>query len=186
MHRFLFLVCLFLFLNLNIGQCQQDTLKKMHGFELSFGQSMLFISNSDVVNFHTQSAVVIPTSAMLFFIELRTHRKVRIPFFFNLPTESKQFVVKNQLVYEKASPTIGTGLEFKLFQLNIPGKSLLDMEIGPLASFGLDSNGKVWYAPVIATRLRIMKGETFIMYFGGSYAFGVNALGIFYGTGTAF
>lgn len=163
-----------------------DSLKKHSHFELSFGQSLLFISNSDIINIHKESAIVVPTSSMLFFVELRTDKFLRVPFFFNLPTESKQFLVNNQLVNEKASITCGTGLEFKLFRIKVDSKSFLDMEIGPLATVGFDKKAKIWYAPLIATRLRIIRGENFVMYLGGSYAFGVNAIGIFYGTGTVF
>lgn len=155
-------------------------------FELSFGQSVLFISNSDQLDLLKNSAIVIPTSSILFFVELRTLKKIRIPLFFNLPLGTKQFLINNQLMVENASSSYGAGLQFKIFKLKIHEKSAIEMELGPLASFGKDNKGNMWFAPLFASRLRVMKGENFVMYIGGSYAFGVNALGLLYGTGTIF
>ncbi len=157
---------------------------KMH-FELSFGQSLLFISNSDLVNLHNSNNIVLPTSSLLFFAELRPYKKIRIPVFFNLPTEAKPFLANGQLVYEKASPTIGSGAEFKLFEIKIDSKSKIETEIGPLLTVILDGH-KSQMVPLIAGRIKILRGENFIMYVGASYTFGVNTLGMFYGTGSVF
>ncbi len=165
---------------------ETDTTKNKLHFELSFGQSLLFISNSQQVNIRNQAAIVLPTSAILFFAEFRPKKIVRIPVFFNLATESKQFIVNGQIVNERASPTFGTGLEFKLFQIKIDAKSKLEFEVGPLASFIFDQNYNVRIAPLIAGRIRLMRGENFIMYLGGSYSLGISAAGLLYGTGTIF
>ncbi len=122
---------------------------------------------------------------MLFFSEFRTNRNLRIPVFFNLPTEAKPFLVNGLLVYEKASPSIGSGLEFKLFEIKIDARSKIEAEVGPLAAVILDGR-KSQVAPLIAGRIKIMRGENFIMYIGGSYTFGVNTLGMLYGTGSVF
>jgi hypothetical protein len=164
----------------------KDTTGEKALFELSFGQSMLFIANSKTVSIRNNNAVVIPTSAFLFFTELRPFRSFRIPIFFNLPTETKQFLVAGQLVNERASPTFGTGAEFMVFKTKIDSKSSLDFEVGPLASFLLDIHGVVKFAPVAAARLRLMRGHNFIMYMGTSYSIGINSWGILYGTGTVF
>ena len=171
---------------LQISAETKDTLKKNSHFELSFGQSLLFISNSKQINLRQESAVVVPTSSILFFIELRPQKVIRIPMFFNLPTETKQFLVNGQITNERASPTFGGGLEFKLFQIKIDERSKLDFEVGPLASFIFDKNNVIKVAPLVAGRLRIMRGENFVMYLGGSYSLGIDALGILYGTGTIF
>jgi hypothetical protein len=163
-----------------------DTTKKSQLFELSFGQSLLFISNSKLVDLHNKYALVMPTSAFLFFIELRPEKRLKFPLFFNLPTESKQFLVNNQLVYEKASLTCGGGIEYKLFQIKLDSRSKVEVEIGPLISFVSNNNNKIGAAPVIAGRLRITRGENFAMYIGTSYSFGVNTWGLLYGTGTIF
>ncbi|MFZ4799744.1 MAG: hypothetical protein ACOYMA_19785 [Bacteroidia bacterium] len=160
--------------------------KKNKNFEISFGQSVLFISNSDQIDLLTNSAVVLPTTSILFFVELRTLRKVRIPFFYNLPTGAKQFIINNSIVHEEASSSFGTGLQFKLFKINFDAKSTLEMEIGPMASFGIDKKSNMWFAPILATRMRVMKSENFVMYIGGTYAVGINSLGLLYGTGTVF
>jgi hypothetical protein len=166
---------------------EPDSLKKKRKhFELSFGQSVLFISSSKQIDIRNESAIVVPTSSVLFLVGLRPHKIVRIPIFFNLPTESKQFLINGQLVNEKASPTFGTGLQFKLFQIKIDSKSKIDFEAGPLASFIFDKGGNIRIAPVAAGRIRIMRGENFVMYFGTSYSIGINALGLLYGTGTIF
>jgi hypothetical protein len=117
-------------------------------------------------------------------VELRCDKKMRVPLFFNLPTATKQFLVNGVLTNESASPSIGTGLQFKLFQINLGTKSKIETEIGPLASVIIDKNLQL--APIIASRVKIMRGENFLMYIGMSYAFGVNTLGMFYGTGTVF
>jgi len=94
--------------------------------EFSFGQSMLFISNSKLINIRNQEAIVVPTSSMLFFVELRPQKRFRIPIFFNVPTESKQFLVNGQLVNERASPTFGVGVQLKCFQIKLDDKSKID------------------------------------------------------------
>lgn len=163
-----------------------DSLLKKTYFELSFGQSLLFISSSKQINLRNESAVIVPTNSILFFIELRPQKIIRFPTFFNLPTETKQFLVNGQLINERASPTFGAGVEFRVFQIKIDERSKLDFEIGPLASFIFDKNNVVKLAPIVAGRIRIMRGENFVMYFGGSYSFGIDALGVLYGTGTIF
>jgi len=177
---------LLLFFSSKIQGKENDTLKTNQLFELSLGQSMLFISNSKLVDLKNKEAVIIPTSAILFFAEFRPQKKFRLPVFFNLPTVSKEFLVNNQIVYERASPTFGFGFEYKLFQIKIDSKSRMDLEIGPLASFLIDNRNTVRVVPVIAGRIRIMRGENFVMYIGASYSVGIDSWGILYGTGTIF
>lgn len=187
MKKIIFLILISFILQINTVQAQKlDSLAKKLHFELSFGQSLLFISSSKQINLRNESAVIVPTNSILFFIELRPTKIVRFPTFFNLPTETKQFLVNGQLINERASPTFGAGVEFRLFQIKIDERSKLDFEIGPLASFIFDKNNVVKVAPIVAGRIRIMRGENFVMYFGGSYSFGIDALGILYGTGTIF
>ena len=124
--------------------------------------------------------------AILFSAEFRPDKYIRIPIFFNIATESKQFLVNEQLVNEKASPTLGIGVMIKAFQLKIDDKSKLEFEIGPLASVLFDTKNNMRIAPIIAGRIKILRGENFIMYVGTSYSFGINALGLLYGTGTSF
>jgi hypothetical protein len=185
--KFIILLC-FLFTGINniSGQELIKEKKKSKNFEVSFGQSVLFISNSDQIDLLTNSAVVLPTTSILFFVELRTLRKVRIPLFYNLPTGAKQFIINNTIVHEEASSSFGTGIQFRLFKINIDAKSTLEMEIGPMASFGIDKKSNMWFAPILATRVRVMKNENFVMYIGGTYAVGLNSLGLLYGTGTIF
>jgi len=163
-----------------------DSLLSNQHFELSFGQSILFISNSKQINIKTNSAIVIPTNAMLFFAEFRPQKKCHIPVFFNLATETKQFVVNGQLVNERASPTFGSGVTFRIFQAKIDSTSKIEFEAGPLASVLFNKNNKIRVAPIIAGRFRIMRGKNFVMYAGVSYSIGINALGLLYGTGTVF
>jgi hypothetical protein len=159
---------------------------KFRNFELSFGQSLLFISNSKQTNIIKNEAIVIPTSAILFSAEFRPDKLMRIPIFLNIATESKQFLVNGQLINERASPTLGIGIMFKAFQIKIDDKSKLEFELGPLASFLFDTKNSVRVAPILAGRIKILRGENFIMYIGTSYSFGINSLGLFYGTGTSF
>jgi hypothetical protein len=162
-----------------------DTVKSKFHFELSFGNSLLFISNSSVINIRSQKNIVVPTSSLLFFSELFSDRKLRLPVFFNLPTESKQFLVNGLPVYEKASPALGCGMVMRLFQLQIDPKSKIEAEAGPLLSVVIDGSNSL-LVPLVAGRIRVMRGGNFIMYIGGSYTFGVNTLGMLYGTGSVF
>jgi hypothetical protein len=169
-----------------VAQAKDSTKKKDPLFELSFGNTLLFIPDSKINSIHAQTSVVLPTSALLFFAEIRPTKIIRFPIFFNLPTESKQFIVDGQLVNEKANVTFGGGTEFRVFKVNVNEKTRLDLEIGPLASFIVDKHSVVRVAPIIAARLRLMKGENFVMYIGGSFSFGIDAAGLLYGTGTMF
>jgi hypothetical protein len=163
-----------------------DSAKKYNHFELSFGQNLLFIPYSRQAAILSQESIVIPTSAVLFFLEFRPHRVLRIPLFLNIATESKQFLVNSQIVNEKASPTIGTGLVFKVMQLEVDTKSRIEVEMGALGSIIYDNKNNVRAAPVAAMRLKICRGENFVMYLGGNYSFGIKAFGMMYGTGTFF
>lgn len=160
-------------------------LNKKH-FEFSIGQSLLFISHDQQTSFFKQSAIAVPTNAVLFFVEFRPDKKLRIPVFFNLPTETKQFLINYQVVYQRASPTLGSGIEYSLFSFGNDSLSSIDFEIGPLASLIFNKSNQVKIAPLIAGRFRIKRGKNFVMYVGVSYSFGINALGILYGTGTIF
>lgn len=174
----------FLFLSLSFWSQENDTIAS--NFELSFGQSTLFISNDQVAAIKNDFNVVIPTNSMVFFSEFRPFKRIKIPVVFNLPTESKQFVIDGKLVSEKASPTLATGAEFKLFDFNIPYDAQVEMDIGTLGSVIFRSNYQLAFAPLITNRIRIIKDKNFIMYLGGSYSVGVNTWGMFYGTGYIF
>lgn len=178
-------LCLIFLFRTIVGAQTDSTSVKSH-FELSFGHSLLFISNSKQVDIRNENAVVLPTSAILFFVEFRPERKLRIPTFLTLPTESKQFMVNGNLVNERASPTLGVGVGLKLFQIPIDQKSRIEFEVSPLASLLMSTNKKLKIAPVIAGRLRVRRGENFVMYLGASYSLGVNAAGLLYGTGSVF
>jgi len=96
-----------------------STKKNKHYFELSLGQSILFVSDSKLQDIQTEEAVIVPTNAKLFFAELRPDKKLRIPIFFNLPTESRQYIINGELVSKRASPTLGAGLQYRAFRLPI-------------------------------------------------------------------
>lgn len=163
-----------------------DTTKRGSHFELSFGQNLLFISNSQQNSLLAEEALVLPTSSVLFFAEFRPQRVLRIPVFFNLATESKQYIVAGEIVNQKANPTFGTGLVFKVMQYNFDPKSKIEIEMGPLASVIFDNKSRVRLAPIFAMRVKICRGENFVMYLGGNYSLGVKAFGLMYGTGTVF
>jgi hypothetical protein len=165
---------------------ESDSSKKHNHFELSFGQNLLFISDSKQIDIHDQAAVVVPTSSVLFFSEFRPQKVIRIPVFINLATESKQFIVDGQIINEKANPTFGAGITFRLVQMKFDDKSKIELETGPLASFIFYDKSKLRMVPVLAARLKICRGENFVMYLGCNYSFGIDAFGILYGTGTVF
>lgn len=155
-------------------------------FELSIGHSLLFISDSRVASIRKHQDVVVPTNAILLFVEFRPEKRMRIPVFANIPTETKKFIVDNQLVSERASPTFGAGVEFRLFTIAIGKKSRLEFEAGPLASFLLDEHNALRFAPVAAGRFRFLKNGDFVIYAGSSYSAGVDAFGLLLGTGYVF
>ena len=166
-----------------------DTIKKKKVkrlFELSLGQTILFISDSKLEEIKSKSAVSVPTNARLFFAEFRPVKRMKIPVFFNLPTQTKQFIVDGNLVSERASPTFGTGLQFRIFKFRLGEKSAIELEMGPLASFLLNENNVLRFAPVGAGRFRFIKNEDFVIYFGSSYSLGINSLGVLFGIGYVF
>ena len=97
------IISFFLFITALSAKCQEND-SIATSFELSFGQSTLFISNDQVATIKNDFNVVIPTNSMLFFAEFRPFKRIKIPIVFNLPTESKQFIIDGKLVSEKASP----------------------------------------------------------------------------------
>lgn len=178
----------------NLAQEQTETLpvapdtikKERQFFELSLGQTVLFISDSKLEEIKNEEAIIAPTNARLFFAELRPDKLIRIPVFFNLPTGSKQYIVNGELISERASPTFGTGLEFRCFRFPIGKKSAVEFEAGPLASFLFDKNKSIRFAPIAAGRVRFLKNEDFVLYMGSSYSFGIDAVGILFGIGYVF
>jgi hypothetical protein len=168
------------------AQTTDSVKKNKQHFELSFGQSLLFISNTKLADIRNQASIIVPTNSILFFAEFWPEKKVKIPVFINLPTETKQYIVNGQIINEKASLTFGAGFEFEIFHIKIDERSKLDFEIGPLASVIFDNKNNITLAPIIAGRFRVKRGENFVMYFGLSYSVGINALGLLYGTGTVF
>jgi hypothetical protein len=171
------------------SSAQPDTVKhKDHEkyFELSLGHSLLFISSSRLEEIRTNASVIVPTNAILIFAEFRPLKRMRIPLFVNIPAETKQFIVNNKLVSERASPTLGAGLEFRCFGLPIGNKSSVELELGPLASFLVSEKNVVRFAPIVAGRLRFIKNKDFVLYMGSSYSIGIDAVGILFGTGYIF
>jgi len=162
-----------------------DTTKK-HRFELSFGQNLLFISNTQQENILKDQSVVLPTSAILFFSEFRPTKAMRIPVFLNIATESKQFLIDGKLVNEKAAPTFGSGLTFKAFGYQFEKETSVELELGPLVSCIVNKSNTLRFAPVLASRLKICRGTNFVMYIGVNYSLGIDSFGIMYGTGTVF
>lgn len=183
--QFFCLAC-FSLLSFTINAQETDSTKNDDLFEISFGQTLLFFSESQLIDLHNNQAIVIPTSSILFFLEFRPQKKMRLPVFFNLPTSSKQFVVNNQVVNERASPTVGAGFQFRCFHLDINSKSKLEFEVGPLASVLFTTRNEARFAPILAGRFMLKRGADFIMYIGSSYSFGTNTWGLLYGTGTVF
>jgi len=183
---FTLLFFLFFFITSFTFAQNKDSSKTRQHFELSFGQSLLFISNGRQASIINNTNIVVPTSAILFLAEFRPQKKMRIPVFVNIATETKQYVINNQIVNERASPTVGAGVQFKVFKFKIDDKSKFEMEMGPLASVLFGKNNNVRVAPIIASRFKVLRGDNFVMYFGCSYSLGINALGILYGTGTLF
>ena len=181
--KWAFVFCMLVFFH---GEAQVKDSSDKKILELSFGQSLLFISDSKLQTIQTNQAIVVPTSAILFFVEFRPQKKIRVPVFLNVPTESKQFIVNGQLTNEPSKPVFGFGLEFKTFQLQLDKSSKLELEAGPLASFLATKNKSELFAPIIAGRIRLIRGENFVMYAGSTYSIGINSFGLVFGTGTMF
>jgi hypothetical protein len=179
-------ILLFLLFSINLFAIEIDSTKKEQKFELSFGQSLIFVSTSRLNTIRNNEDIVVPTNAILIFTEIRPLKKLRIPIFANIATETKQFLINGVLTNEKASPTFGTGLTWSVFKFPIGVDSSIDFEVGPLASFIFDRFNQIRIAPVLASRFRIMRGNYFSMYFGFSYSVGIDAFGILYGTGSLF
>jgi len=70
--------------------------------------------------------------------------------------------------------------------INLDSRSKLEFEIGPMVSAIIGGKKDLSFAPILAGRIRIKRGENFLMYIGSSYTFGLSVFGLFYGTGTVF
>ncbi|MEM1324633.1 MAG: hypothetical protein AAGI23_01705 [Bacteroidota bacterium] len=186
LHLFL-LACLLIYAASTSAQ-SQDTISAINNrlFELSFGQKILFISDSKVTEIRQDEAIVVPTSSVLLFAQFRPDKKLRIPVFFNLPIESKEFLVDGEIISERASPSLGTGLEYGLFEIPISNVAKLEFEVGYIYSVLFDENRKMRSSQLLLSRIRLQKGENLIMFLGGSYSLDVDSYGILFGTGTAF
>jgi hypothetical protein len=184
------LICLLLFLSDNqrlLAQSRADSLDRNPLFELSFGQNLLFLSKSRQMTLLNKFDLVVPTTAVLFFAVFRPEKKWKVPVFFNLPVESTQFIQPDGSVrYQRSTPSFGSGIEFRLLKFDIREKIKFDMEAGPLLAFVTDFRNEFVPAPLITTRMRLRSDDNFVMYLGGSYTVGLDAFGLFYGTGFNF
>ncbi|MFK8006337.1 MAG: hypothetical protein AB8H03_08205 [Saprospiraceae bacterium] len=181
---FLLLVCIFF--SQNVFTQTQDSTSQKRRFELSFGSNILFIPQSKLIDYREEEALIIPTSSVLLFGELRPDHRMRIPLFFNLPIETKQFLVNNQLISERASPALGAGLQFRLFNIGIDEKSKVEFELGPLVSLLFDKKSNPKVSPLLAGRFRLQQNDHFVMFIGTSFNIGINVFGLFFGTGVLF
>ncbi|NQY10060.1 MAG: hypothetical protein HRT71_11195 [Flavobacteriales bacterium] len=111
---------------------------------------------------------------------------IRFPFYFNLPTETKQFLLNGVLINEKARPSFGAGVEFKIIGFDIAKETEFELEAGSLINVLITENEKVLFAPVAALRLRLVKDRDFAMYLASYYSLGINSFGLLYGTGFIF
>jgi energy-converting hydrogenase Eha subunit E len=187
--RPIFLLFIFAFCFLTIVKCQetkQDTTTVKKKVEISFGQSLLFASYSKSLNVLTQAAIVIPTSSILIFAVFRPIKRLHIPLFCNIPTESKQYLINGVLTNERANPTIGTGVELKMFDVKLAAAAKIEFNIAALGTSLLTKTRKFVFAPMSAFRLRIVQNNNFVMYLGTSYSYGINTWGIIFGTGYIF
>ena len=188
------ITCIFVFLFFINGSAQTDAVpvkkdsikNEAKYFELSLGQTLLFISDARLDLIKSKASIIVPTNAKLFFIEFRPTKKLKIPFFVNLPTQSKQLIKNSALVYERASPTFGTGIQFRLFKFNIAKKSAIEMEAGPLAGFLINQNSVIRFSPIVASRLRFIRNSDMVIYLGSSYSIGINVFGVISGIGYVF
>ncbi len=180
------IVCCIAFFCSKAQETKDSTKVEERLFELSFGQSIFFISESKVVDIRNEAAVVIPTSAILFYTELRPERKLRMPVFLNLPTESKQFLIDSIVVNEKSSATFGIGLEYRLGKIPVSTGTLMEFEAGAVANSAISKDNKLLVAPVVTGRMKLIKNRNFVMYLGGIYSVGVDTWGLIYGTGFMF
>jgi len=178
--------CFFLLFILNIKGQENTSDSIPSNFELSFGQTTLFISHDYATKLKKDLNLIVPTNSMLFFAEFRPFKKIKIPVFFNLPTESKQFIENGILVSQRASSTLGSGLEYKLVDFKIPYNSKIELDFATLGSVLFRENKELVFAPLLTSRVKIIKDQDFIMYIGSSYSIGVDTWGLFYGTGYIF
>ena len=182
----LYAIVFFCFVFAAKAQTQQAEVPDSSKFELSFGRTQLFISDSKSASIKSVISTAIPTNALLLFLELRPAKKLRIPVFVNIPTEPKQYLVNNQLKSELASPSFGAGVQYRCFNLKIDKRSRLEGELGPMLSAIPSGSKQILIAPFAAGRLRLVRSNSFVMYLGSSYTFGINVFGLLYGTGFLF
>ena len=80
--RNLFLLLACIFISQNIKAQAQDSISQKRKFELSFGSNYLFIPDSKLIDYREEEALIVPTSSILLFGELRPDHRMRVPFFF--------------------------------------------------------------------------------------------------------
>lgn len=154
--------------------------------ELSFGQSVLFIPENKIEEIRNEEAIVLPTNSILFFAELRPLKKLRFPVYVNLPTESKQFLVDSVLIHERANTTGGFGAQYECFRIQISDVTRAELELGALSNMTISKRNRLRILPLFAGRIRLVKNDSFVMYIGSSYSFGIKSWALVYGTGFIF
>ena len=183
--KYIYLIGLFFYYSTFFGQTDSsETINNK--FELSFGQSILFIPDDKLERIAQRESIIVPTNSILFFVEFRPQKKLRVPLYVNLPTESKQFFIDSVLVNEKANATGGFGLQYKCAKVSISKVTVAEWEMGVLSNLLISKRNRFRILPLLNGRIRLVKNNNFVMYLGTSYSFGVNSWGLFYGTGFLF
>jgi len=155
-------------------------------FEVSFGQSMMFMNDTDRQDILDREKVAIPTSSALLLVDFIYSYKFSFPIFFNLPLTSQKFIVDGEETVESASPVFGFGLNYSLLQIDLKTNLTAILSSAILAGMAINKNKSYKVFPMIALELSLLKQDGFLMYLGVERTIGLDVIALFYGVGQRF
>ena len=152
-------------------------------FEFSFGQSLMFISDSDRAEVLENNNLVIPTSSALLLAEMFLTENWNAFLVMNLPLASQKFIIDGQETHEKANPSFLIGPSWTAYRTSLAERAGVEYQLGALLGASLAENKETTPLAVLAARVNLISKQNSTLYIGYSKTFGVNAATILYGVG---
>lgn len=180
------LFCLIFSINLAYSYSIYSLNLEELSFEVSFGQSMMFMNDTDRQDILDREKVAIPTSSALLLVDFIYDYKFSFPFFLNLPLTSQKFLVDGKETVEKASTVFGVGVNYSLLQIDLKDNLTAIFSSAVLAGITINQNKSYKILPMLALELSLLKQDGFLMYLGAERTIGLDVIALFYGVGQRF
>lgn len=169
-----------LFLFFIITSCQ------IKHFDIGFGNSQMFINETDRNELVNKSKTILPTSSSLVYLQPFINNYLSFPLFINIPTSSQRFIIDNKEHVESAANVFGFGIASNYALASLSESTVIEAEIIFLVGSTESLDKKASLFPILAHNLRIVRDNGTFLFFGVEKTIGINVKALFYGLGQRF